>query len=103
MRRTRGHGSALSGSTTCATTPSRSSSSQEADILLLARIAGHEDPSITLRVYTHLLNDDVSEAAKQHDPLRRVRARREVDVGPPAPALASRNGSGTANLSAART
>jgi integrase len=48
---------------------------QKADILLLARIAGHEDPSITLRVYAHLLNDDVSEAAKLSDPLRRV----EVD------------------------
>jgi integrase len=48
---------------------------QKADILLLARIAGHEDPSITLRVYAHLLNDDVSEASRLYDPLRRV----EVD------------------------
>jgi integrase len=45
---------------------------QKADILLLARIAGHEDPSITLRVYAHLLNDDVSGAAKLYGPLRRV-------------------------------
>jgi integrase len=37
---------------------------QKADILLLARSTGHEDPSITLRVYAHLLNDDVSEPAR---------------------------------------
>jgi integrase len=40
-----------------------------ADILLLARIAGHKDPSVTLRVYSHLMTERVSEAAERYDPL----------------------------------
>jgi integrase len=76
---------------------------QKADILLLARIAGHEDPSITLRVYSHLLNDDVSEASKVYDPLKRVNGRREVDAAPVEASRPSRTGFQAANLSGART
>lgn len=39
------------------------------DILLLSRIAGHSDPSITLRVYAHLTTADVEAAADAHDPV----------------------------------
>jgi integrase len=45
---------------------------QHANILLLARIAGHSDPNVTLRVYAHLFDEDVSEAAWLYDPLKRV-------------------------------
>lgn len=76
---------------------------QKADILLLARIAGHDDPSITLRVYAHLLNDDVSEAAKVYDRLKRVEGRREVDEAPSGLLTTSQNGVGVANLSGTRT
>jgi integrase len=48
---------------------------QRADILLLARIAGHKDPSVTLGVYAHLMNDSLTEAAEQFDPLRRAAVR----------------------------
>jgi len=41
---------------------------QKADILTVARIAGHADPNVTLKVYGHLMEDAVSEAA--YDPLR---------------------------------
>src|SRR5215203_694684 len=43
---------------------------QGANILELARVAGHADPSITLRVYSHLMDDALSEAADRYDPLR---------------------------------
>jgi len=43
---------------------------QGANILQIARIAGHADPSITLRVYSHLLTDGLSEAATLYDPLQ---------------------------------
>jgi integrase len=42
---------------------------QGANILQIARIAGHADPSITLRVYSHLMTDGLSEAAQLYDPL----------------------------------
>jgi integrase len=42
---------------------------QGANILQLARIAGHADPSITLRVYSHILTDGLAEAASRYDPL----------------------------------
>jgi integrase len=42
---------------------------QGANILQIARIAGHADPSITLRVYSHLLSDGLAEAALRYDPL----------------------------------
>ena len=42
---------------------------QRADILLLARIAGHSDPNVTLGVYGHLMNAALSEAAARFDPL----------------------------------
>jgi integrase len=43
-----------------------------ADILLLAAIAGHSKPSITLDVYSHLMTARVSEAANLYDPLKAV-------------------------------
>jgi integrase len=43
---------------------------QGANILQIARVAGHSDPSITLRVYSHLMADGLSEAAALYDPLR---------------------------------
>jgi integrase len=43
------------------------------DILLLSRIAGHSDPSITLRVYSHLMTADVEAAADAHDPIAATR------------------------------
>jgi integrase len=42
---------------------------QGANVLQIARIAGHADPSITLRVYSHLLTDGLAEAAIRYDPL----------------------------------
>ena len=45
---------------------------QGANILQIARIAGHADPSITLRVYSHLMTDGLAEAAALYDPLRTV-------------------------------
>ena len=42
---------------------------QGANILQIARIAGHADPSITLKVYSHLLTDGLAEAAERYDPL----------------------------------
>jgi integrase len=41
---------------------------QGANILQIARVAGHSDPSITLRVYSHLLADGLTEAAALYDP-----------------------------------
>jgi hypothetical protein len=43
---------------------------QKADILTLARIAGHSDPNVTLRIYGHLMAGALSEAADLYDPLR---------------------------------
>jgi integrase len=43
---------------------------QGANILQIARVAGHSDPSITLRVYAHLMADGLAEAAVRYDPLR---------------------------------
>ena len=42
---------------------------QRADILTLARIAGHADPNVTLKVYGHLMRGAISEAADLYDPL----------------------------------
>jgi integrase len=42
---------------------------QGADILQVARVAGHADPSITLRVYSHLMAAGLAEAAARYDPL----------------------------------
>jgi integrase len=42
---------------------------QGANILQISRIAGHADPSITLKVYSHLLADGLTEAADRYDPL----------------------------------
>ncbi len=41
-----------------------------ANILQVARIAGHADPAITLSVYSPLMNDGLAEAALRYDPLR---------------------------------
>lgn len=51
---------------------------QRADILLVARIAGHKDPNVTLRVYAHLMNERVSEAADLYDPLKEALWRRNT-------------------------
>jgi hypothetical protein len=40
-----------------------------ANIVLLSRIAGHAQPDVTLRVYSHLMHDGVLEAADRFDPL----------------------------------
>lgn len=45
---------------------------QGANILQIARVAGHADPSITLRVYAHLMADGLTKAAALYDPLGRV-------------------------------
>lgn len=42
---------------------------QGASILKVARVAGHADPSVTLRVYGHLFGDGLTEAARRYDPL----------------------------------
>jgi integrase len=49
--------------------------SQGANILQLARVAGHSDPSVTLRVYSHLMTDGLVEAAARFDPLAPNRPR----------------------------
>ncbi|MBA2385023.1 MAG: hypothetical protein H0V68_10240 [Actinobacteria bacterium] len=43
---------------------------QGASILQVARVAGHADPSVTLRVYVHLMADGFAEAARRYAPLR---------------------------------
>jgi integrase len=48
---------------------------QGASVLQVARVAGHADPSVTLRVYGHLMADGLVEAARRYDPLRAL----EVD------------------------
>jgi integrase len=45
---------------------------QGANVLELARVAGHADPSLTLRIYSHLMSDALSNAAGLYDPLRTV-------------------------------
>lgn len=47
---------------------------QKADILTLARIAGHADPNVTLRVYGHLMKGALSEAAERFEPLAQLAA-----------------------------
>jgi integrase len=42
---------------------------QGADVLEVARVAGHADPTITHRVYAHLMQSGLSEAAARYDPL----------------------------------
>jgi integrase len=42
---------------------------QDANILLVARIAGHSRPDVTLRVYSHLFREGLAEAAIRFDPL----------------------------------
>ncbi len=41
-----------------------------ANILLIAQVAGHSDPSITLSVYSHLMPAGLAEAAEKFDPMR---------------------------------
>ena len=43
---------------------------QGANVLEVARVAGHADPSVTLRVYSHLMEGALAEAAARYDPLR---------------------------------
>jgi integrase len=45
---------------------------QGAQILTVSRIAGHSDPSITLKVYSHLLAEDLVAAADKFDLMRQV-------------------------------
>jgi integrase len=54
---------------------------QGANILQIARVAGHADPSITLRVYSHLMADGLSQAARDYDPLRRPLATTDESIG----------------------
>ena len=42
---------------------------QGANILQIARVAGHSDPSVTLRVYAHLMADGLHQAAQLYNPL----------------------------------
>jgi integrase len=53
---------------------------QGANILQIARIAGHADPSITLRVYSHLLQDGLAEAALRYDPLAPISTTQEAST-----------------------
>jgi integrase len=48
---------------------------QGASILQVAKVAGHADPSVTLRVYGHLFADGLTEAARRYDPLAAVDGR----------------------------
>ncbi len=43
---------------------------QGANVLELARVAGHADPSVTLGVYSHLMASGLAQAADLYDPLR---------------------------------
>jgi integrase len=45
---------------------------QGANVLELARVARHADPSVTLRVDSHLMNDGLARAADRYDPLRHL-------------------------------
>jgi integrase len=47
---------------------------QKADILTVARIAGHADPNVTLKVYGHLMEGALAEAAELYDPLSEATA-----------------------------
>jgi integrase len=42
---------------------------QGANVLQIARVAGHADPAVTLRVYAHLFEDGLTEAAMNYDPM----------------------------------
>lgn len=46
---------------------------QKADILTLARIAGHSDPNVTLKVYGHLMKGALADAAEKFEPLASVK------------------------------
>jgi integrase len=52
---------------------------QGASVLLVAKIAGHSRPSVTLDVYSHLFDSELAEAAARYDPLRREPRLRAVD------------------------
>ena len=41
-----------------------------ARITLVAKVAGHVSPDLTLRVYSHPLGEDLRAAADKYDPLR---------------------------------
>jgi integrase len=43
---------------------------QGANVLVVARIAGHSRPDVTLRVYAHLFDEGLRQAAVSFDPLR---------------------------------
>lgn len=45
---------------------------QGARITLVSKVAGHSSPDVTLRVYSHLLGEDLLAAADNYDPLREV-------------------------------
>lgn len=44
---------------------------QGASVLLVAKIAGHAQPSVTLDVYAHLFREGLADAAERFDPLAR--------------------------------
>lgn len=58
------------GSTTCAMLVSRALVAAGADVKLVQAVAGHSNPLITLKRYSHLLDARVSEAALRFDPAR---------------------------------
>lgn len=45
---------------------------QGASILLVAKIAGHARPDVTLRVYAHLFAEGLADAAERYDPARGI-------------------------------
>lgn len=45
---------------------------QGAAITLIAKVAGHSDPSITLSTYSHLMPTGAAEAADKYDPMQAV-------------------------------
>ncbi len=47
---------------------------QNAPVLLIARIAGHADPNVTLKVYGHLMKEALSDAAERFEPLAHMTA-----------------------------
>jgi len=52
---------------------------QGANVLLVAKIAGHSRPSVTRDVYSHLFDSELAEAATRYGPLRRQQRLRAVD------------------------
>jgi integrase len=54
---------------------------QGANVLLVSRVAGHSRPSMTLDVYSHLFDEDLTQAATRFDPLRPSEGEGLVNLG----------------------